>query len=328
MRTSPAVLSAIAASVLVLSACSASEATPSSPAATDVTAAAVCLPIADEAIVLLSDDKNLQTVDNIIPAVNSETASDPAILAALDAVSAVLTTPKLIALNRATDVDFESSSAAAATFVSAEGLTAPRSGSGSLTVGAANFSENITVAEVYAAVLRDAGYTVEVRTIGNRETYMPALTGGEVDVVPEYVGTVTEYLNRSINGPEAEQLASSDLDETVGHLTGLAQQSGLAFGTPAAAQDQNAFAVTQAFADAHGISTLSDLARECGPIPLGGPAECPDRPFCQPGLEETYGIQFDEFRSYDYPGGPLMKAALRQGEVVLALMLTSDGTLG
>ncbi len=329
MRTSHAMLVTIAASVAVLTACSPSETTTSAnPTNTAAVMASPCVPIPGDQLVLLADDKNLQTVDNIIPAVNAATAKDPAVLAALDAVSAVLTTPKLIALNKETDVNFTSSKDAAATFVADEGIKAPQSGSGSLVVGAANFSESITLAEVYGDVLRDAGYTVEVRTIGNRETYMPALISGDVDVVPEYVGTVTEYLNRAINGADAKQLASSDLAATVGYLNELAPQKGLAFGTPAAAADQNAFAVTQAFADAHGVATLSDLAKKCGPISLGGPAECPDRPFCQPGLEQTYGIQIDEFKSYDYPGGPLMKAALRQGEVVLALMLTSDGTLG
>ncbi len=328
MRKTHAMLATIAASVAVLTACSPSEPASTSPTTTGAVMAGPCVPVPGDQIVLLADDKNLQTVDNIVPAVNADTAKDPAILADLNAVSAVLTTPKLIALNKATDVDFESSKVVAKDFVATEGLKAPQSGSGSLVVGAANFSESITLAEIYAAVLRDAGYTVEVRTIGNRETYMPALISGDVDVVPEYVGTVTEYLNHSINGADAPQLASSDLDATVAHLTDLAAQSGLVFGTPASAADQNAFAVTKAFADKHGVTTLSELAKACGPISLGGPAECPDRPFCEPGLEKTYGLKFDEFKSYDYPGGPLMKAALRKGEVVLALMLTSDGTLG
>ena len=47
---------------------------------------------------------------------------------------------------------------------------------------------------------------------------------------------------------------------------------------------------------------------------LGGPPECTERPFCQPGLEETYGLEFADFRSLD-AGGPLTKSALQQGEV-------------
>lgn len=327
MRTSHGILAAVAASVMVLSACSTSTPSDSAAPTGGATTAAACVPVPGDQLVVLADDMHLQTVDNIIPAVNAASANDPAILAALDAVSAALTTAKLVDLNKATDVDFNSSADAAAAFVSSEAVTAPKQGSGSLTVGAANFSENITVAEIYAAVLRDAGFTVDVRTIGNRETYMPALISGEVDVVPEYVGTVTEFLNKQVNGADAAPLASGDLDATVANLATLASQKGLAFGTPSSAQDQNAFAVTQAFADANGLATLSDLAKACGPISLGGPAECPDRPFCQPGLESTYGLKFGEFRSLD-AGGPLTKAAIRKGDVVLGLVFSSDGTLG
>lgn len=327
MRTSHGILAAVAASVIVLSACSPSTPTTSASATGSATTAAACAPVAGDQLVVLADDMHLQTVDNIIPAVNSASAKDPAILAALDAVSAALTTPKLVALNKATDVNFQSSADAAAAFVSSAGLKAPQKGTGSLTVGAANFSENITVAEIYAAVLRSAGYTVDVRTIGNRETYMPALIGGSVNIVPEYAGTVTEFLNKQINGANAAPLASGDLNATVAKLATLASQKGLTFGTPSAAQDQNAFAVTKAFADAHGVTTLSGLAKACGPIALGGPAECPDRPFCQPGLQSTYGLKFSEFRSLD-AGGPLTKAAIRKGDVVLGLVFSSDGTLG
>jgi osmoprotectant transport system substrate-binding protein len=327
VRTSHGFLAAIAASVILLAACSPSTPSGSASPTGGETTAAACVPVAGDQLVVLADDLHLQTVDNIIPAVNGDSAKDPAILATLDAVSAALTTAKLVDLNKATDVDFASSANAASAFVSSEAVKSPRKGTGSLTVGAANFSENITVAEIYAAVLRDAGYTVDVRTIGNRETYMPALISGEVDIVPEYAGTVTEFLNKQINGADAAPLASGDLNATVASLATLASQKGLTFGTPSEAQDQNAFAVTKAFADAHGVATLSDLAKSCGAIVLGGPAECPDRPFCQPGLESTYGLKFAEFQSLD-AGGPLTKAAIRKGDVVLGLVFSSDGTLG
>ena len=99
------------------------------------------------------------------------------------------------------------------------------------------------------------------------------------------------------------------------------------FGKPSAAQDQNAFAVTKAFADKHGVKTLSDLAEACGSgLVLGGPPECPERPFCQPGLEETYGLAFGSFSSLD-AGGPLTKTALKQGKVTVGLVFSSDAAL-
>ena len=63
-----------------------------------------------------------------------------------------------------------------------------------------------------------------------------------------------------------------------------------------------------------------------GSLILGGPAECPERPFCQPGLEETYGLKFASFQELD-AGGPLTKAALQQGEVSIGLVFSSDGAL-
>ncbi|MBC7290005.1 MAG: glycine/betaine ABC transporter substrate-binding protein [Actinotalea sp.] len=306
---------------------------PADTAASDDDAAGgdlqACAPIAGDGLVVLDDDQGLQTVDNIIPAVNAAaTEDDDTLLAILDEVSASLDTDLLIGLNRAVDVERQTSSEAAAAFLAEQGLDEQDEvGQGrTVVVGAGNFSESATLAELYAGALRAAGYDASTQTIGNRETYLPALLAGELTVVPEYVGTLTEFLNDQENGVDAEPLASSDLDATVEGLTGLGEQVGLVFGTPSAAQDQNAFAVTTAFAEEYGVSTLSELAETCGELVLGGPPECPERPFCQPGLEEVYGLDIAQFMSLD-PGGPLTKAALQQGEVALGLVFSSDAAL-
>ena len=110
-------------------------------------------------------------------------------------------------------------------------------------------------------------------------------------------------------------------------MTQLGDAVGLKFADPAEAADQNTFAVTTAFADKYGVKTLSDLAAKCGSgLVLGGPPECPDRPFCQPGLESKYGLAFDSFTALD-AGGPLSKTALKQGKVALALVFSSDAAL-
>ncbi|GAB4083848.1 hypothetical protein GCM10028784_04780 [Myceligenerans cantabricum] len=291
--------------------------------------AATCEPVPGDEIVVLDDDQNLQTVDNIIPAVNTETAEQyPDLIGVLDQVSAALDTDLLIGLNRAVDIDRETSQDVAADFVASAGLEVEEAGdAGPITIGAADFAESATLGNIYAEVLRAAGYDAEVTTIGNREAYLPALEkGDQIQVVPEYAGTVTEFVNLDVNGPDAEPVASSDLDATVEGLRGLGEEVGLTFGEPSEAQDQNAFAVTSAFADEHGVATLSDLAETCDGLILGAGPECTDRPFCQPGLEETYGLTFSEFRSLD-AGGPLTKEALKQGEITLGLVFSSDGSL-
>src|SRR5437773_1503064 len=54
--------------------------------------------------------------------------------------------------------------------------------------------------------------------------------------------------------------------------------------TPAAAQDQNGVVVTEATARRLGLHKVSDLRRAAGRLILGGSPECPDRPYCLPGV--------------------------------------------
>jgi osmoprotectant transport system substrate-binding protein len=56
---------------------------------------------------------------------------------------------------------------------------------------------------------------------------------------------------------------------------------------------------------------------------LGGPPECPKRPFCQAGLMSKYGLNFKAFKPLD-SGGPLTKAALDKGDIDLGLIFSSD----
>lgn len=56
---------------------------------------------------------------------------------------------------------------------------------------------------------------------------------------------------------------------------------------------------------------------------LGGPPECPQRPFCAIGLEKTYGLTFKEFKPLDV-GGPITVEAVKNGQVDVGLLFTSD----
>src|SRR5256885_2869415 len=109
-----------------------------------------CAPVAGPKLVVLDDDKHLQSSDNVIAAINAKAAT-PDLVAALDKVAAALDTPKLVALNKATDVDHKTSAVAAQDFATATGLTAgiAKGAGGKIVIGAANFSENQTLAEPY-----------------------------------------------------------------------------------------------------------------------------------------------------------------------------------
>ena len=328
MRRHLLLMAAAAAAAVTLAGCgsagsSGTEAPPSSATGQG------CAPAAGDTLVVLTDDKHLQNTDNVVPAVNKKAAS-PELIAALDKVSAALDTGKLIALNKAVDVDRKSSKAAAQEFITANNILAgiTKGSGGDITVGAANFSENATLGEVYGRALTAAGYTVEVRQIGNRELYEPALERGEIDVVPEYAATLATFLAGKIEGKGAKDPSSADLNTTMTSLKALGDKVGLVFGAPSQAQDQNAFAVTTAFADRYGVKTLSDLAAKCSGAMtvLGGPPECPQRPKCQLGLAATYDFKAGRFASLD-SAGPLTKAALKQGKISVGLVLSSDGAL-
>ena len=201
-----------------------------------------------------------------------------------------------------------------------------RSQEGQVTIAAFNFGESKVMAALYAGMLEDIGVDVSVSELSSREVIAPALQAGEVDAVPEYLGTFTEFLNKQVNGPDAPAVANSDVAETLAAGRGLADPLGITLAEPALAADQNAFAVTREFADQHSLRTVSDLAAlsQTSPVVLGGPPECPTRPFCQPGLEEVYGAQIKEFVPLD-AGGPLTKQALAQGAIDVGLVFSSDG---
>lgn len=287
-----------------------------------------CAPVAGDKLVVLTDDKQLQNSDNIVAAINAK-SSTPALIAATDKVAAALDTNKLIALNKAVDVDRKTPQEAAQAFATQAGLTTGLSGgSGAIKVGAANFSESETLAELYKIALNAAGFQATVQKAGNREVYEPALERGELQVFPEYAATLTEFLNQRANGKDAPAKASGDINATMSALNDLGGKSGLAFGKPSPATDQNAFAVTTAFADKYGVKTLSDFASKCSGTAsvLAGPAECPVRPFCQPGLQSKYGITFGAFHQAD-AGGPQTKTELTTGKASLGLVFSSDGGL-
>ncbi len=333
MRARTRILTPLAASVLLvgLAACGESGSSGTGGSASGSSSAAAsgsggsedCAPVAGKQLVVLEDDQQLQNADNIIPAVNAD-AADDALLANLNAVSAALTTDELVQLNAAVDVQRQSATDVAQGWVDDNIEDGDlQDGSGTIAVGGANFTESTVLANIYADVLTAAGFDASVQEVGNRELYLKALEAGDIQVFPEYLSTFTEFLD----GDEAKQVASGDVDATLEALKPLAEKNGLVVGEPAEAADQNAFAVTQEFADQFGVETLSDLADVCGSgLILGGPTECPERPFCQPGLEDTYGLTFDSFRELD-AGGPLTKAALQQGEVSIGLVFSSDGAL-
>ena len=199
-----------------------------------------------------------------------------------------------------------------------EGTCATFSGDEALTVGGTNFSEQEIVAEIYAQCLEAAGYDVDTKLkIGSREIVLPALEKGDIDLYPEYVGTLLTFLKGT---------PTSDVDKTVSDLQTALEAKGLQVLEPAEAEDKNGFAVTKATADRLKITSLSDLKGKEKDLVFGAGPECDQRPLCLIGLKETYGLEFKEVKKLD-SGGPLTKDALEKGEIDVGLIFTSDGAV-
>jgi osmoprotectant transport system substrate-binding protein len=203
------------------------------------------------------------------------------------------------------------------------------SGKGSLVVGAAAFTESKVLAELYAQVLNDAGYSATVTTVKNRELYEPSLEKGEIDVVPEYAATIAEFLNAKVNGPKAPEekpVASGDAAATVEALKKLAEPRGLKVLAVGEAVDQNAFAVSKEFAEKNKLKTLSDLGAAKLKVKIAAGDECAVRPFCAPGLKKTYGIDVAGVDPKGV-GTPQAKQAVKDGVDQLVLTTTTDATI-
>src|SRR5918996_2490372 len=70
-----------------------------------------------------------------------------------------------------------------------------------------------------------------------------------------------------------------------------------------------------------------DGATVASQLTLGGPPECPERPFCIPGLRDSYGIEFGEFVPLDV-GGPLTVEALENGDIDVGLLFSTSSVIG
>ena len=197
---------------------------------------------------------------------------------------------------------------------------------GSLTIGSAGFTESEIMANMYADLLAKAGYKTKVTNVASTEIFESSLERGQIDVVPEYVATYADFLNTAINGTDAPSVASPDLQKSLDALKPLAAKKGLSVLQPTQAVDQNAFAVSKDFADQHHLTTLSDLGQAKIPVTIAAGAECATRPFCQPGLERTYGIKVD---GIDKLGVDTIesKNAVKKGKDEMALVLTTDATV-
>ena len=209
---------------------------------------------------------------------------------------------------------------AVAAGASAKGLT-HRSKLPTIVIGSVNFTEANIVADLWADVLKHAGYLVQTKlNLGTRTEVVPALEHGAIDLEPDYAGSLLLYLN-SKAGSAANQISTAVAEDQT-----LLAKKGATVLNASNALDTNVFAVTQATAKKYHLTTLSSLKPYASKLVLGGPAECPTYALCEPGLEKVYGLHFKSFVSTD-ESGPISVAALKDGRAQVVEFFSSDGNI-
>ncbi len=213
--------------------------------------------IAANNFVVLEDPKNLYAAQNVLPLVNKAKVT-PGVTATLKAVSDVITTDDLVSLNEKVITEKQDPAAVAKAFLASKSLdTKGTQASGAtLVVGSANFQENVTLAEIYAQALQAQGATVTTKlNIGSRETYIPGLEDGSIDLIPEYSGVLLQYFDKT---------ATAEIsDDVYAALTGSGTKvpSTLQVLDQSQAQDKDAIVVTKETADKYGLKSIADLAK-------------------------------------------------------------------
>ncbi len=189
---------------------------------------------------------------------------------------------------------------------------------GTAVVGSANFPESVLLGEIYAQALSAKGVQVTKKLrIGTREAYVPALKNGELTVFPEYTGNFARYLNPKATGTDPAAVLTDLKAALPANLVAL---------DPAKAEDKDSVTVTKATADKYGLKTIADLAPVAKNLIIGGPPEWETRSYGVPGLKETYGLVFKEFKPLD-SAGTLCVEALDRGTVDVVNLYSTDPSI-
>ncbi|HEX5089531.1 MAG TPA: ABC transporter substrate-binding protein [Nocardioides sp.] len=217
------------------------------------------------------------------------------------------------------DTSTPSTSTSPTTSESGGGTTA----GGPLTLAGQSFPEAALVAAMYDQLLTNAGYDVTVKLVDTRDGYMADFPGG-VDVVPEYVGGIVNFLNSQANGDNATPFDAGDGQQLADQGKSLLDAAGITLLDLSQATDTNAFMVTKDYSEKNGVTKLSDLAGKS--VTLAAAPDCKGRLDCEGGLTDQYGINVTKILELGYASDQTYQSVIN-GESDLGETSTTDGTL-
>jgi osmoprotectant transport system substrate-binding protein len=164
----------------------------------------------------------------------------------------------------------------------------PGEGKPTVTLGTKDFPEEFILGELYKQALEAQGFTVNLKkNIGSTEVIDKALTSGQIDGYPEYLGvTVAVVARKNVVAKSADETYQLAKDFYEGRGQTLSEQ------TPFF--DVDAIATNKSFADENGLKTVADL-KKLKSFTVGARPEFKDRFQGLKGMKEEYGLTNAKF---------------------------------
>lgn len=187
-----------------------------------------------------------------------------------------------------------------------------------IVVGSKALTESKTVSEIYALALEHAGYKVTRKPNISNSVVFRAVKTGQVDVYPEYTGTIVEaYLKKNGQGNTAAQMAKIARQGV--------KKNGLVTFKYAPGDDRQGIAMRTSVANKYHIQNLSDLQKNAKKIRFASQGEFEKRSDGLPAINKTYGkFHFKSVKDYD---ASLLYKIMAQGKADAAPVSTTDGQL-
>ena len=207
--------------------------------------------------------------------------------------------------------------ALAAVGVQASSASLPGSGKPAVVIGDKNFAEENILGALYAQALTAQGYKVTLKdNIGTSEITWKALVAGQIDLYPEYTGTLLSAIAGITKNPTSAAAAYKEA-ATYAAAHGFTLLNATPF------YDSDALAVLSSYAKANHLTTISDLKKLGSKVTLGAAPEFATRFEGLLGLKQEYGID----PTFKPIAIGLSYTALDSGKVDVQDVFTTDGQL-
>jgi osmoprotectant transport system substrate-binding protein len=193
----------------------------------------------------------------------------------------------------------------------------PGAGRPPVILGDKNFDEEYLLGALYQQALQNQGYTVTLKgNIGSSEIIYKALQSGQIDMYPEYTGTLLTAIAGDNKPPSSAQ-------ETYNLAQAFVKKHGFLLLQQTPFYDADGLAATKAFAASKKLTAIGDLSK-LGPVTYGAPAENRTRFDGLVGLKQVYGLNHLQFVPL---AEGLNYKALDAGQVKIATIFTTDPQL-